>query len=1485
MARQTLVWTCLPNGISDDEKNVRVSVMVSPKLDAAGDPQELASFPEWVNWPRTLNDAVFIFMVDGQPIAKTKITDNDDVIQHDPTLGAPDSDIWQAVFKKDFYVESYDVNRDVTELLESKVLSYSATDVHDFVKEMYVDLATRTNDDLPRIGRDLLGNNLWQELIQGVQQIDRWGNKPARADLLPDPRRFDNGKADMSTKIGRRFAALDALLKDENKLASGNGLARKVHHLARVELFHTPPLRPKAIKEVPRTDDPAISETVEEFEQPATPTQTELAQSMHFHRAVAAMNNYPTLLRHLGLVVDFNVRRELFEERDYIALEVAVEFENGLPTPLTNNSDTSPITYVTHKDNRFFSSPRPHLNPNNAILIHEGLLDIYRRPERYAILQTDIDSAALKLINFARTLGNYDLDRKADPAIVHDDVSRHEKKTGAPSLRTSGISLVRKERATALKSRFAANQRQKDDAQTQQGIQLWAEDIVRGYRVDIWDAHTRRWRSLCRRVANYELGSDGRIQISPRAGEEEATVQLAATRSPDPTYNRDVLYLHDSMVAWTGWSLAAPQPGKAVGNDIDKGPDGKPQFTEEAGTISGLDFKSTFNVVSGSLPRLRYGRRYALRARAVDLAGNSLLPRDENIGPEDPEREAQPFLRFESIAAPVLALAENAGEVAPPGYGESMYRLAIRSFNDQFDDPAESTERTNRIAVPPQSTVRDAELHGMLDDAGAVSATTFQMLAEEKDRDARDPNAALVERVFELKGPLDADNEKVPTTYSVWREGVALTYLPDPMAQVVSAWFFDHPGMTPQETLHIPLYPAGARWPHAEPFRIELYEDAANPLAKPFYDEQRHSLQIPLAKGERAKLRLSMRIRKRDLFERMGLWQWLDEPTQQKIEAATLDGRSWLFTPWQDVELVHAVQRPLLKPEIKLLVINRNFGATFASPRLLVECSLNTTDHLDLLAQWHEPLDPPANAHRGNQAFTVKITRPVDYQVSHFALREHSLPDEENAGPNIIGINRVRTDFEAHKHHEFGDTRYRRIEYHFKATSRYREYLPPELLLAPYPPAAGETAQPIDTHIAVDGETVIGWIPNSAPPPAPEILYVVPTFGWSRTQGDDGTRHSWRRGGGLRVYLDRPWNSTGYGEMLAVVLPASGFTINPETEPPAHPAKNFITQWGSDPLWTSPAVSSIAPRINNFPRARLAPDPTGAWLPPGAPTAEADQQPGNFNTRFFVHGINVDIAPHDVFFDEERQLWYCDIEIDHGNSYWPFVRLALARYQPSSVDNAHLSEIVLADFMQLTQDRWATLRHNRDRHIHEISLFGASYSDSAATREARSARSKSLIDPLTGTVTVVQPARFATGSVVEVWLERLDPALGADFGWQRIAEGHRNAVLNPDLIRRQDITNRRNTFDNLQFRAQRSAIFSAPVFNREFLDVNLIERWFKPQVLWEGRVATPADLTGDRYRIVIAEYEEYPVDGDLPYEDVPTTRGRRLVFVEHIELR
>src|SRR5262249_20085151 len=98
---------------------------------------------------------------------------------------------------------------------------------------------------------------------------------------------------------------------------------------------------------------------------------------------------------------------------------------------------------------------------------------------------------------------------------------------------------------------------------------------------------------------------------------------------------------------------------------------------------------------------------------------------------------------------------------------------------------------------------------------------------------------------------------------------------------------------------------------------------------------------------------------------------------------------------------------------------------------------------------------------------------------------------------------------------------------------------------------------------------VVVDVPASARPLAPAVVYVLPTFGWQR-QSDTNLKRSVRFGGGLRVYLERPWFSSGEGELLGVALwsYANGALDREKFKP-------FITQWGMDPIWSSQLLGGV----------------------------------------------------------------------------------------------------------------------------------------------------------------------------------------------------------------------------------------------------------------------------------------------------------------------
>ena len=281
---------------------------------------------------------------------------------------------------------------------------------------------------------------------------------------------------------------------------------------------------------------------------------------------------------------------------------------------------------------------------------------------------------------------------------------------------------------------------------------------------------------------------------------------------------------------------------------------------------------------------------------------------------------------------------------------------------------------------------------------------------------------------------------------------------------------FDHPNIADTDIIRIPLYASGAaKWPDARPFEIEVYDD---PNEAPYYDAAAHRLRVPLPKAVRARLRLSMTLTD-DALSLLGVFQWLAPADQAAQRGRALSGQHWMLTPWTVVEAVHAVQRPLLDPQFMTLsILTERAGQTSALPSAQIRCSIDSTDRLDLYGEWHEPIDDPSkdgsgpgDRQRRDVAFQVKVTGPKQYAGTDGVAPgapEHSIPIPTS---DVIAINSGAMSGIAIKAHEFHDTRYRRIEYWFDATSRFREFLPGQLLTT----LEGGERVPTDANIKVTG--------------------------------------------------------------------------------------------------------------------------------------------------------------------------------------------------------------------------------------------------------------------------------------------------------------------------------------------------------------------------------------------------------------------------------
>jgi hypothetical protein len=159
-----------------------------------------------------------------------------------------------------------------------------------------------------------------------------------------------------------------------------------------------------------------------------------------------------------------------------------------------------------------------------------------------------------------------------------------------------------------------------------------------------------------------------------------------------------------------------------------------------------------------------------------------------------------------------------------------------------------------------------------------------------------------------------------------------------------------------------------------------------------------------------------------------------------------------------------------------------------------------------------------------------------------------------------------------------------------------------------------------------------------------------------------------RLGGHVRIELRGPWYETGEGEQLAVIVSTSD-------EPPEN-LRPFLTQAGGDPIYR---LSDNPPSFNI------------RW-----PAAEEFQRASGPPGEVFLKeaGAKVAVVPHEPWFHEGR--WFADISIPRlaSESYCPFVHLAVARYQPDSLEELALSQVVMTEMVQLLPERTLRVRRN-----------------------------------------------------------------------------------------------------------------------------------------------------------------------------------------------
>jgi hypothetical protein len=976
-----------------------------------------------------------------------------------------------------------------------------------------------------------------------------------------------------------------------------------------------------------------------------------LHDSVDFHKIVSSLNEHPALLRHLGLVFDVAVPRSAVGNRTSGAARLMPAWTATFANPAAQKTDR-PLWVAWQLDPQ---GPMPFTTGTGGV---PGVLDLGTRSP-FAVEPMALDSAVLQAVAMLKSLPQGGA-RGAPPAV-----------------RSGGLTITHADRGQEVHADLAAATDHGRGATPETA--LGAADVVRGYRLDVLDEGGPGWRSLHARRVSYV--KEGTPLVDPVL--DEGSHHPTATGPPVPAgADPDTgapLYVHESFVRWDGWSLSASRPGRSLGVDPNgpdpDHPDTMPQrTTNDPLTQAGLRIET--RVQPRSLPRLRFGHTYRLRMRTVDLAGNGLdpaaadalwqrpsitLPGGHVVTPDALASPPVRFTRFEPVPPPVIIQATPERE--------SVHRLVLRSGTD---DPALGVAAAECRLYAPKGSVELAERYGRFDDAiGSADAARVQA---SYDLAARESGVLPA-----------AGSDELP-------------YLPDPLA--IGVRIADVPGIVAGETPALEW--RGASWDRPRPIalRVLVSEEHFQP---PVFDQDALTVTIRLDPGMRAVLRISSLIPEGTPF---GLFDWLTEGTGEEISQTTVsqvrraidDSRHVMFTPWEQIEILHAVQQPLGVPDLQPQPdVERNPGETEYRPNVTLVPEPLTTGVLQLDAIWTDVVDDPA----------VRFEPPADgAPVPWLRTVSTTIGNTPLAEPELVGgVLPIfqPTDLYTLRNSsmpplQFSDTRARTITLTATAVSRFA---------AEFPELAGRP----DRFVRA-GAPARAVVQSTARPPAPVVVDVVPIVSTGPFSLDRGQLV--REGGWVRIWLERPWFVSGTDEQLGVVV------LDRNPSGPADQLYDYASLIGRDAAHEGLFMPGL--RISHV----LNPIGTvnGVVLP--EPLAR------------FGNGEPVHLALFEPQFDFDSQRWFVDMQLDTQGTYFPMVRLAVVRYQPHSVAtpagaalSAHhyfVSPVVLLDPVPLFPDRRLVVQKviKPSHSLLRFELSGTPYTATSALDGTRDATKKAL---------------------------------------------------------------------------------------------------------------------------------------------------------------
>jgi hypothetical protein len=973
-----------------------------------------------------------------------------------------------------------------------------------------------------------------------------------------------------------------------------------------------------------------------------------------FHQRWALLGHHPQLFPMLGMRIEVSIPIETTQPAalklaDFDAISVKV---NGLPVGGNFNSDNPP--WVAYENSSFW--PAPLWNGS----ITQGYVNVLDS-EHY--LETeDLDHGAQSYQQYSDTISEL----YPTPEAFTQSIGSFSESGYPPTRKTAGVALMRQYRDADFQQAVDRASRA-----TSVGNPNWvwfADDLTRGFVFDLEEqdgdgVRPAQWFSMCAR--HEKLSLDGEVLFD---GLTESSLKPPAVQDnthAEGSAHVQELYVSEALARWEGEYVCtnAPSANSIAGSAPAGGPKTFPAF------------RVVISEPPQPPPVRSIGSRYRVRARLEFLTGdrpagpiniNNFLqgpasPNPPTLGSDPTSPHKQLVLRrYEPLGIPNAVLTAAVGD-------DSKNRAARRNILVTTQDDRD-IGTSWRLLAPPRVTSALADMIIKRNQAEDLVRGFRRLALNKKDGSLTDVAARY------------SDKPRVP-------------FVPDPLATELVLQVIDRiTGATLSEPVRAPLYvDKRVNWPDAlvhflnvmksstgDGFSLKLSDD--HPL-KAFagITDDSELIELRLEPGYHVTLEIISGFGLDGISRLQQMELWALEGSVQ-TQADILKYGHPLLTPPMRIEVIHAVQHPLTAPvpmagqlpsssplnttrTLAKYALVRNPGAKQWTSTVTFQIDRKSTGKLHVTAEYPE--------YRSSTHFVPQVT------AKHPASDIDVPTDEQSNYEQPASID-VPLSIDP------GDAGFRRLILRTSATSRF----------------AGQLGLSANDCLT-EGTSEFIDLQNVKPPDAPELAYMVPTFGWeTATQDEKAGFWSRRKGAGVRLYFMGSWPSSGTDELAGIVLKQTADLVTllqdtskrhsiPMPTPASVPTGpklqheyDHLSGWGLDPKFPAQTQTDTTLSLTDWD------------FPPGTTSGTVEPLGAcgwGISLKDFPDVNPVVVVGYKVNYDGGAGMWYADIAFDRAPRYGTYVRFAVSRYQPVSCPGNEVSSVVMSDFSKLSPDRTLTV--------------------------------------------------------------------------------------------------------------------------------------------------------------------------------------------------